>query len=127
MRLARPAGGKLGAAQHMQARVGSQFAQDLRGAIRGPVVQDDDLQVGIGLCQERPHAAADVGGLVPGRDAHRYQRRIGRRRGRFDDDIHVILVVDPVNDKHASEEGEGGEQEVGHGVMQGGVERKSKT
>ena len=69
VRLAGPTGRKLGAVEHGQAGVaGGAALQYLRRGVGGAVVQDDQLEIGIGLGEQAVDTALDVAGLVAGRD-----------------------------------------------------------
>lgn len=92
----------------------SQLSKNFRGRVGGAVIQDDDLKVWIILRKHRRHTGADVARFVAGRDAHRNERRVGEawRPGRLDDDIHLILAMQPMDDDHTTEEQEGGADEI---------------
>ena len=53
---------------------------DGRGPVGGPVVDDDDLQSGVVVADQRPDRAGDGGGLVADRHDHRRGAQISQRR-----------------------------------------------
>jgi len=95
--------------------------KNLRRGIRRTVIQHDDLEVGIILCQHCLHASADITLLIPRGDAHRDQRNCpflperSRREG-LDDDVEMVLIVQPENNGNADQKDESGDDEWKHEV-----------
>lgn len=60
------------------------------------------------------HACADVALFVASGNANGDERRVGRGRRWFNDDIEMILIVKPVNDNEAADKERGGKEKIDH-------------
>jgi hypothetical protein len=99
--------------------VGRKLAKDPGSGIRGTIIQNNDFQIRVILREQTLYTGADVSLFVASWNTDRNQWRIGGWwRRRLDDDIEMILVMQPVNDKDAPNEEGSGENEINHGNSQ---------
>jgi hypothetical protein len=85
--------------------------------ISGAVIQNNDFDVGIILPKRGFNAVADIIFFVAGGDANGDERGGGWRGFYFNDDIKMILVVNPVDDNERGDEEDGGCDEIWHGFL----------
>src|SRR6266540_3652474 len=95
-------------------RLHSQLAKNLGSSICRTIIQNNDFKIWIILCEQGLHTAADVAFFITRRDTNRDHWRIRGWRGWLDNNIKVILIVQPINDNHASHEEGCGEDQIGH-------------
>jgi hypothetical protein len=65
--------------------------------VGGAIIQNNHFEVWIILPQRGFDTGADIFFFVAGGDANRNQRRVGGRRCRLDNNIEMILVVNPIS------------------------------
>src|SRR5512135_1870305 len=104
MRLARPTLREVDAVHDAEARIRRKALQEAPRRVRGAIIDDDDLEMRIGLCEQRPHAIGDDPLLVACGHADGYPGRIFLWRGGMHHMVEGSLTVRPVENKEACAE-----------------------
>ena len=84
-------------------RLHQQVMKNIRCRIAGAVIQHDDFEVRIILREDGFDTGANIPFLIARGNTDRDERRSGRGRCRLDDNIEMILAVQPVNNNNATD------------------------